>query len=144
MMLAMFTFFCRLSDPQFGGTYMTLLNTFFYVGWFLPTSFALKLVDVLTFSRCSNDVQNFCFTQDSISVKDFFFNKHPYRGEGGVNSTAIGACTRNVSFDNIEKLKRTRHSESNITTFIFSQKYLKIDFLSQIRVKIELLSICKS
>lgn len=118
MMLAIFTFFCRLSDPQFGGTYMTLLNTFFYVGWFLPTSFALKLVDVLTFSRCSNDVQNFCSTQDSISVKDFYFsNKHPYRNY--VNSTAIEACTRNVPCGNIKKIKRTRHSETKLCYIYF-------------------------
>jgi len=64
MLLLVYSFFCRLSDPQFGGTYMTLYNTFFYMGWLVPYTFALKMVDLLTLSQCSNDDLNICSTID--------------------------------------------------------------------------------
>lgn len=68
MLLALFAFFCQLSDPKYGGTYMTLFNTFFYLGFLASHSIVLKLVDILTFSHCSTDVQNSCSTADSLNV----------------------------------------------------------------------------
>ncbi|VVC28218.1 Major facilitator superfamily domain,Acetyl-coenzyme A transporter 1 [Cinara cedri] len=68
MILALFAFFCRLSDPKFGGTYMTLFNTFFFLGFLLSNTFILKLVDLLTFKRCSNDPRNLCTTSESIDI----------------------------------------------------------------------------
>lgn len=62
MMLALYAFICRLSDPRHGGTYMTIFNTFYYLGFVGIHSIVLKLVDFLTFSQCSSDSQNYCST----------------------------------------------------------------------------------
>lgn len=64
MLLTLFAFFCRLSDPRFGGTYMTLFNTFFYLGFLLSNTLVLKMVDFLTFKKCSNEDQNNCSAPD--------------------------------------------------------------------------------
>ncbi|CAH1724862.1 acetyl-coenzyme A transporter 1-like isoform X2 [Aphis gossypii] len=64
MLLTLFAFFCRLSDPRFGGTYMTLFNTFFYLGFLLSNTVVLKLVDFSTFRKCSTNDQNSCSTPD--------------------------------------------------------------------------------
>ncbi|XP_022174752.1 acetyl-coenzyme A transporter 1-like [Myzus persicae] len=65
MLLSLTAFFCRLSDPRFGGTYMSLFNTFYYVGWLIPNTLVLKIVALLTFCTCSNDIRNSCLTPDS-------------------------------------------------------------------------------
>lgn len=62
MNLNLIAFFCRLSDPRFGGTYMTLFNTLYYLGFMVSNTFVLKTIDVLTFSKCSNDMTNNCST----------------------------------------------------------------------------------
>ncbi|XP_026808439.1 acetyl-coenzyme A transporter 1-like [Rhopalosiphum maidis] len=64
MLLTLFAFFCRLSDPRFGGTYMTLFNTFFYLGFLLSNTLVLKLVDFFTFRKCSNNDLNSCSAPD--------------------------------------------------------------------------------
>lgn len=53
-------FFAQISDSRYGGTYMTLLNTFNNLGLALPRTLGLKLIDVLTFKKCSIDAQNSC------------------------------------------------------------------------------------
>lgn len=55
-------FFFRISDPRFGGTYMSLLVTITSVGWSISKTLSLQMVDVLTFGKCSNDYQNDCST----------------------------------------------------------------------------------
>lgn len=50
-------FFTRISDARFGGTYMTMLNTLYNIGKSVPQTLALKMIDVLTFSKCLNDSQ---------------------------------------------------------------------------------------
>jgi len=69
MLLTLFAFFCRLSDPRFGGTYMTLFNTFFYLGFLLSNTLVLKMVAFLTFSKCTNNDLNTCSTQDLKNVR---------------------------------------------------------------------------
>lgn len=64
LMLTLIAFFCKISDPRFGGTYMTLYNTFYFLGWLLPNTFVLKLIDILTFSKCTNNVENTCNTKN--------------------------------------------------------------------------------
>lgn len=71
MMLILFAFFCGLSDPQFGGTYMTLFNTFYYIGFTLSNTLTLKLVAVLTFCECSNNARNACSTADLKKVRPY-------------------------------------------------------------------------
>lgn len=48
MILVLFAFFYQISDPRFGGTYMTLFNTLFLFGWLIPYSLVLKFVDIIT------------------------------------------------------------------------------------------------
>lgn len=68
MILALYSFFCRLSDPRFGGTYMALFNTCYFLGWLVPNTLVLKMISFLTFSTCSNDILNSCYTPDLKSV----------------------------------------------------------------------------
>ncbi|VVC28211.1 Major facilitator superfamily domain,Acetyl-coenzyme A transporter 1 [Cinara cedri] len=51
-------FISRISDPLFGGMYIALLNTASNMGPLLSKTVALKMVKVLTFSKCSNDFRN--------------------------------------------------------------------------------------
>lgn len=60
MLLTLYAFFCRLSDPRYGGTYMTLFNTFYYSGFLISHTLVLKLVDVLTFMQCPVGALNSC------------------------------------------------------------------------------------
>jgi len=69
MVTCMIAFFSRISDIRFGGMYMTLLNTVRSIGWVIPNTSFLKMVDVLTFNSCSNDVQNSCSTPDLENVR---------------------------------------------------------------------------
>lgn len=57
MLLALNAFFCRLSDPRFGGTYMTLFSSFYYCGFMLSNTIVLKSVNYLSFKIFVNDVQ---------------------------------------------------------------------------------------
>lgn len=57
-------FFSRISDSRFGGTYMTMLSTIASFGWVVSHTLALRMIDVLTFSKCSNDDENNCSTID--------------------------------------------------------------------------------
>lgn len=47
-------FFTQISDKLIGGTYMTLLNTISNIGVSWPSTFALYLIDLLSFKRCEN------------------------------------------------------------------------------------------
>jgi PAT family acetyl-CoA transporter-like MFS transporter 1 len=69
MLLALYAFFCRLSDPRFGGTYMALFNTFYFLGWLIPNTLVLKMIDFLTISACSTDTQNSCLTPHLKNVR---------------------------------------------------------------------------
>jgi len=71
LMMTLIAFFCKISDPRFGGTYMTLYNTFYFLGWLIPNTFALKLIDILTFNECSNNVQNTCSSEELKNVRYF-------------------------------------------------------------------------
>ncbi|XP_026805456.1 acetyl-coenzyme A transporter 1-like [Rhopalosiphum maidis] len=68
MVTCMVAFFSRISDIRFGGMYMTLLNTVRSIGWVIPNTSFLKMVDTLTFSSCSNDVTNSCSTPDLKNI----------------------------------------------------------------------------
>jgi len=73
MLLALYAFFCRLSDPCFGGTYMALFNTFYFLGWLIPNTLVLQMIDFLTFSTCSNDIKNNCLTPDLKNVRHTYY-----------------------------------------------------------------------
>jgi len=70
MLVAVYGFFSRVSDPRFGGTYMTLFNTANTLGWSAPRTLALKLVDKFTFYECSDDVLDNCLVLDSKNVSN--------------------------------------------------------------------------
>ncbi|KAE9541116.1 hypothetical protein AGLY_004361 [Aphis glycines] len=55
-------FFSRICDKRFGGTYMTMLSTIASFGWVLSNTLALRMIDVLSFSKCSNNDSNNCST----------------------------------------------------------------------------------
>lgn len=50
--MAIMAFFAKISDPQVGGTYMTLLNTLTNLGGNWPATLFLWLVDPLTSKWC--------------------------------------------------------------------------------------------
>ncbi|XP_022162906.1 acetyl-coenzyme A transporter 1-like [Myzus persicae] len=64
MFVAILAFFSRISDPRFGCTYMTLLNTLANLGYMWTSTAALGMIDVLTFEECSLDSINNCSTID--------------------------------------------------------------------------------
>lgn len=72
-------FFTKISDARFGGTYMTMLNTIYNIGKAVPQTIALKMIDVLTYSKCSYDSQTNNSTSNSTNVRcdsyyfDIFF-----------------------------------------------------------------------
>ncbi|KAA8896093.1 acetyl-coenzyme A transporter 1-domain-containing protein [Sphaerosporella brunnea] len=53
MFVAISAFHAKISDPEIGGTYMTLLATVSNLGGTLPRIFVLKLVDVFTQATCT-------------------------------------------------------------------------------------------
>jgi len=61
-------FFSQISDPRFGGTYMTLLNTLLNLGEAWTKTVAIGMVDFLTFRQCSLDHQNSCSTEHLKNV----------------------------------------------------------------------------
>ena len=52
MALVKTAFFTHISDPQIGGTYMTLLNTVANIGVQWPATLVLYLIDVLSSKGC--------------------------------------------------------------------------------------------
>lgn len=76
MMVSVYSFFSRISDPRFGVTYMTLLNTINNLGWAAPHTLNLKLVDTFTFYKCSNNDENNCSTLDlkNVSYNTYYYN----------------------------------------------------------------------
>lgn len=74
MMITIGAFFCQMSDPTLGGTYMTMFNTFFFMGWLIPNTIVLKMVDEFTYGECSTNTQNSCSTKDFRSVSNTFFH----------------------------------------------------------------------
>lgn len=68
MIAATGSFFSRISDPRFGGTYMTLLNAISNFGFVWASTLGLKCIDLLTFKSCSNNYHNSCSTADLNNV----------------------------------------------------------------------------
>eukprot|EP00102_Acyrthosiphon_pisum_P021847 XP_016659057.1 PREDICTED: acetyl-coenzyme A transporter 1-like [Acyrthosiphon pisum] len=64
MRVALLSFFSRISDSRFGGTYMSLLGTLLSLGGAWSSSVAIGIVDFLTFKQCSLDHQNSCYTSN--------------------------------------------------------------------------------
>lgn len=63
------SFFSRISDPQIGGTYMSLLNTVWHLGMAIARIAALGMLNSLTFKQCSEDGANTCRSKTEIKVK---------------------------------------------------------------------------
>jgi len=57
MFTAQMAFFARVSDPEIGGSYMTLLNTFANLGYLWTTMVATRLVDMLTVKSEDGEVE---------------------------------------------------------------------------------------
>ncbi|KAE9522006.1 hypothetical protein AGLY_017596 [Aphis glycines] len=55
MRVAKVAWFNRISDPRFGGTYMTLWNTLSFISMYWLTTIAIFMMDFLTFKECSLD-----------------------------------------------------------------------------------------
>jgi len=70
MAIAALTFFSQISDPRFGGTYMTILTTIYYVGGTWTYSVAMGMIDILTFKQCSSHHNNNCSTADLMNVRN--------------------------------------------------------------------------
>lgn len=68
MFVAVMAFFARISDPLFGGTNMTLLNTLSNLGSAWANTAALWATDILTYKQCSNNVNNTCLNDTEINV----------------------------------------------------------------------------
>lgn len=69
MLVSLLAFFSRISDPRFGGTYITFLNTITNLGFSWTSTVALEIIDILTFKTCSFDPINDCSTTDQINVR---------------------------------------------------------------------------
>jgi len=70
MAVSTISFFSRISDPRFGGTYMTLLNTLLNLGKVWSKTVAIGMVDFLTFKQCSSYHQNSCSTENLKNVSN--------------------------------------------------------------------------
>jgi len=71
MTTALVAFYCRISDPRFGGTYITLLHGFSNIGGAFAKFIAYGLIDLLTFKECSFDSTNNCSTSDLQNVSNY-------------------------------------------------------------------------
>lgn len=69
MIVSTISFFARISDPRFGGTYMTLLSTVSNIGMVWSSSLGLQLLEYLTFKNCSNNQDNDCSTTNLTDVR---------------------------------------------------------------------------
>lgn len=72
MFVAVMAFFARISNPLFGGTNMTLLNTLTNLGTAWANTAALWLTDFLTYKQCSNNPTNTCSTDAGTTVSKKF------------------------------------------------------------------------
>lgn len=68
MFVSVMAFFSRISDPRFGGTYMTLLNTIANLANAWTSTVALGMVDFFTVNECSVDSKNHCSTKNLQNV----------------------------------------------------------------------------
>jgi len=68
-------FFSRICDKRFGGTYMTMLSTIASFGWVFSNTLALRMIDVLSFSKCSNNDLNNCSTIQLKNVRNIIVIK---------------------------------------------------------------------
>jgi len=75
MIQTLVAFFTKISDPKIGGTIMTLLNTIRSIGISGSETFALWLIDMLTFKNCSNNYTNTCLSADDQNVTLAFLLK---------------------------------------------------------------------
>lgn len=64
------SFLSKVSDPNYGGVYMTLLGTFANLSTAVTRTGSLWLIDVLTFKQCSNIPHNYCETSISTEVNN--------------------------------------------------------------------------
>lgn len=72
MYVSQMAFHARVSDPMYGGTYMTLLNTVTNMAGNWPTTVALWLVDDITKTICqgsTNTTVGTCGTSTLQKVK---------------------------------------------------------------------------
>lgn len=76
MFVAMMGFFARVSDPLFGGTNMTLLNTLANLGTAWANTAALWMTDFLTYKQCSNNANNTCSTELEMNVRIIIITYH--------------------------------------------------------------------
>jgi len=53
MYTALYAFFSRISDPRFGGMYVTLFSALGAVGYRWPVAVSLWIVDLLTIRSCT-------------------------------------------------------------------------------------------
>lgn len=83
MFVAVMAFFARISDPLFGGTNMTLLNTLTNLGTAWANTAALWMTDFLTYKQCTSNTNNTCSSEIEINVsinnKCFFFNNDNFK-----------------------------------------------------------------
>jgi PAT family acetyl-CoA transporter-like MFS transporter 1 len=72
------SFLSQVSDPNYGGVYMTLLGTFANLSYAITRTGSLWLIDVLTFKQCSTIPHNYCETSISTEVNNiktyYYFN----------------------------------------------------------------------
>lgn len=76
MFITIMSFFARISDPRFGGTNMTLLNTISNLGLSWTSTAALRMMDLLTNTECSSDSTNNCSTNDLKYVRNFILSTY--------------------------------------------------------------------
>lgn len=72
MFIAVLSFFSRISDPRFGGTYITFLNTVTNLGTTLTSTVALGAIDLLTFKKCSFNSYNDCSKLEFENVRQYY------------------------------------------------------------------------
>lgn len=72
MIVSASSFFARISDSRFGGTYMTLLHMLSNLGRAWSSTAALQMVDLLTFKECSFNSSNNCSTLDLQNVSQIY------------------------------------------------------------------------
>lgn len=74
MTTTLVAFFCKISDPRFGGTYMTLMNTVQNLSNKWSSYVVLETIDFLTVKKCSIDTNNHCSTLDLKKVSNYLYS----------------------------------------------------------------------
>ncbi|KAL4097361.1 hypothetical protein QTP88_022150 [Uroleucon formosanum] len=74
--LSVRSFFIRISDPRIGGTYMSLLNTVWYLGIAISRISALGMLNFLTVKQCSTDRATECRFK---TVSDEYSHRRNYK-----------------------------------------------------------------